>query len=685
MALSMTHFAPGPALIAAALALVPLDARGAEPAPLQCYDLPGAVRNDLALTPNLRFLTWTQRNPDLRSDELHALNLETGDALIMDKGLRHGRVVAGTLVGLVTVEDGVPPTYALKVGKRTVAGPQGTSVANFVVDEARDRIYFTTSKRFLGEEVWSVTLSAGEATRVTVSAQVLGVVPDGSALILSAPTKKLPTLVRFPLDGAAPVVLADELDRAVLVGDAVYFNPAVAHNRVGLLQVVPASGGEATRLTGDPARVVPLGADSGMARSWGPLEGSRSLYRFEGRGAPKLVARVNGGDVRAALMLPGGKHLAMLVVHDTNADGAFDMRDEADVCIGDLTAAQAFDVEPRKAPKDFRHLMMVAPALAEGDLEGAAVRLEVIGERPTLVIETQASWAGDEEALFTRGVQVWRDLEAILKLLEERGASRPGVAPNVLVRWRGNERHVGLVHAPGARYPSPVAGAYGLSVVKRSFYRAAVRPTLKTISNYTWTKPHVSTCTGTVENLGSEPVDIEVECRLARSSDGGPAPAGKTVLRGVAPGKPKTYSIKLEATRFQAIDFDVTLTIAGERVPWFNGHALDELRHFTELADRIKAATGFSLDADAVVEPQPSASVQHKMPRLIAPGFDALPAKEQERIARFFWKEVQAHYHKHHSKQDIYGLDIVDASGKDRWVDRKGLSKIETPARPGAR
>jgi hypothetical protein len=666
------------ALMSMLLGLVSLEVRAEESLPFRCLELPGASRSELAVTSDRRVLTWMMHNPQTAQNELYAYDISTGGTRVVGSGLKFGRLTAGRAVGLVPIEPKATRRHGLKLGDHVIVPSPDLTIIRFVVDEPRARVFYSAVHLVGGPpSVWSVPIAGGEPVEVVVNGTLVGVVPDGSALLIKVLNQNSMELVRHPLEGSPPSTLATDYGSGQLVGGRVFYNPEVSTGFIGPLKSISASGGSALLLEGDAALTLTLSNGNDIARSWGPWEGSRTLYRLDAEGGATVAMKVEGAEVLSATMMPDGKRVAMLLVHDTNDDGKFEGTDEVDVCVGATSALAVYKVNARKVPKEYLPLVTIAPAIAKGDLDGASVRLEQDRGRAILVIETQRAWEGDEAALFDRGIEVWKAFLMTLEFLGERGLTRPRVVPDLLIRWRGNERHVGFVQRPELKVPLPVAGAYGLSVMSPKYFTTKVWSGLQTVTNFTWSKPHIHTCKGKVQNLGPEPVEMEVECQITESGVNVPVAVGRLSLGQVKPGEIKPYNIKSMGTDNLVTKYDLVLRVNGKTTDWHNGHISDELQAFIAMADRIRAATGFSLDGDAVTHRPPSLSVEHEAPRLIAPGFSILPPKEQQRIAKLLWKEVEAHYREVHEKEMVSPPQIIEPGQPDRTVSRNGLSKIK--------
>ncbi len=643
---------------------------------LRCLDLPGANRKELATSDDGRFLTWTQKSPKTGLDEFHVWELATGKSVKVADDASSGRLFGNIVVSLHYGAGAKQATRVLRLGTVAVSPPE-LDAQSFIVDAPRKWVYFTTRHPTTKKAgVWRVALNGGEPTQLTEWGLAVGVVPDGSALILRAHNAK-GELVKLPLDGGARVVLAENVATTYVLGDKVLFNPSVGDN-LGPFAMTALDGSPSVPLTGDYRNSLGFSRSADVFQTWNRRTPISTLTRFDGKGGLVPVGRLDGARARAAVMLPDNKYVAVLVQQDTSDDGQQGEDDETDLCLAIASETAIHKVEPRKAPKRFTGLAARASMLLRDDLADASLKFVELEGKTTIVIESQGAGPTELPMGYGQITHVSSLMGELTAIAHNEDRSQSATTPDLLVRWRKNERHAAFEFDHVRDIGLPLSGAYGVSLMPREIFPFALAPSHRTQSNHAWSVPHLTVCMGTIENLGKETTDATIECGPSKEELGKDTPAPATVtLKGLAPGEKRKYTIKLGASKNSIHSIAMKVAVAGRPVLWFNDHALEEVRDLASLGERIEKSTGYKVSFGRSLASMMTLETSHDAPRLIAPGFSDKPLAEQNRIAKLVWKEFAAHYRTHHGDA-YFRITIDDGTPKGRTVSSGELSKIET-------
>jgi hypothetical protein len=226
-----------------------------------------------------------------------------------------------------------------------------------------------------------------------------------------------------------------------------------------------------------------------------------------------------------------------------------------------------------------------------------------------------------------------------------------------------------------ARMSTTVDGA-GAFLQEREGCPIEINPT----TEVSFTPETTTTCKGSVLNLRDTPIDVVVECQPEQLGAEKRTPPSKVPLEKLSlkPNDKGTYELHPWDSRTTIVKhvFHERGKESEPPLPVFNRFVYEHGKAWIALHRRLRK------DLDVRFHnPYSSLAPTHRdldQPHLAVPaGWDDLPAKERDRIAKELWKALSAHYQKWHG----YGLSSVHlyySGDKEAFTIEGGkLKKVE--------
>jgi len=665
---------------------------------LLCFDLPGAVRTALAVGADGKHLFYAERVVDGDRDRYDYVSLDLAtrktEVLVRDVGETPER--SGDRV--VFLRPLAPPERSVAFpgramdevprrlwsaapgkGEPVALSPEGMRIGSFAADPKGETAYYSGRERGAARaSIWKVPAAGGAPEKVVQGGAVLGFADGGKSLVITAYRDKI-MLAKIPIAGGEPQWTAETGYNTTVTDTSVVLLGGPADKRA--VQVISLADGKTGMAEGAQRDDLPLvsGAPGYVARDEG---GGRALLRVEGGKLVPVVA-VTGGDVHAAATLPDGM-LATLVSIDTSGDGKIDdvtvdgSDDERDVCL--LSPRSAGDEAPRAiparaVPKRHEDALRRIKKLLEEEPDLASGKLRFLASGRLLVIEAAGAGPADPEALRDR-----------LKGLQKRvGEASRDAKLGVSIRFADSGRHAtSLWSEERGRFETWV-GVGDLALPDRA--GAAVEYTIdypRTVRVELGVVRQVSAdvaCAGKVKNVGSEPLDLQIECRAYSPYDFAKEPwtveRGATKPPSLAPNASGSYEVKLPTLSDGNARPGVRFLVNGKLIDAVDTKAFEHDKDWIAALERIRADTGA---APVVDRPYPARTIESYERHPLAafrepPNFAEASPKQQQATARALWKLVQAHARKRDGGQTP-SIALYDAKGKRTFtIDDGKLEK----------
>lgn len=609
-----------PAAVPAGAPRDPTPVPAAVPPPfrgVRCLDLPGAPRRNLQLDPrgDLLYERWTHGGADLVR-----LDLATGAEEPVLTNILGGHRLDDRLVALR--DEG-------RSRRLTIAGP-GLPEAPWTPAEHDLTSYALAPRAVLyttGEgQLFRLSLDAEAPSRLAEG--ILAVhAADGDAAIVSVATEQGPELAL--LAPPAPLRLL-----AAVPG------PLTLHS--GQLLLGTDEGLAALPLDGGAPSVRPgleLLRGGPFLRRPGALLDPDTL-------APRI--RFSGAALVEALPVPGG--IWALALHDTDRDGhARPLTDEADLCRLELDAAGSLTLPTRTLPRRLAGALPSLRQLLTGDLAGGD--LDFV--RGALLFRAAGSGPRAREALAARVHDLHR--AAVLIVGDH--------TLELLVHWRGNDRHASVSWDSSNRRPLVRVGGHGLAVdaaphLAAHELRVAATPEGR----------HQVTCEGHLELGPRPPWPLELRC-AARPRGGGPLLEAARTLAAPTAGA-VGFSLELGELDAPPAASELRLRHAGRELALTDPADLADLDDYLRLLDTATALGLRPSDPRDELAHLRARDARHPPPTLErTPDFDVVDLGEQRRRARAVWDLFATHHARHHGQQ----LRVLRLSGQGGAIRRGEL------------
>ena len=595
----------------------PTPAAAARPPPfrgVRCLDLPGAPRRNLQLDArgDLLYERWTRERADLVR-----LDLASGAEEPVLTDILGGHRLEDRLVAL----RGEGPRRRL-----TIAAP-GLPEAPWTPPEhdltsyalAPGAVLYTTGEDQL------FRLSPGAAAPVPLADAILAIhAADRDVILVSVAGEQGPELALL-----APPAPPRRL--AALPGPLALRSGQVLLDTDEGLAVLPLDLDAAPSLL--PGLDLPRG---------GPFLLRPGALLDPDTLAPRL--RFTGAAILEALPVPGG--IWALALHDTDGDGrARPLTDEADLCRLELDAAGPLALPTRTLPRRLAGALPALRQLLTGDLAGADLEFA----RGALLLRAPGPGPRAREALAARA----RDLHRAAVLV----VGDPAL--ELLVRWRGNDRHASVSWDSRSGRPLVRVGGHGLAADAAPHLAAhALRVALTPEGR------HRVTCEGRLDLGPRPPWPLELRC-AARPRDGGPLREAALALD--APGA-REFSLDLGELDAPPAASELRLRHGGRDLDLTDPAELADLDDYLRVLD-VAAALGLRpADPRDELARLRARDARHPPPALEqTPGFDGLDPGERRLRARAVWDLFAAHHARHHGQQ----LRVLRLAGQ-RGAIRRG-------------
>lgn len=655
-----------------------------------CADLPGTMRTNLRQTADGATTYYVEAVVvDVDGAKKRRLDLfrydvasATGTLVIEDVSDDYFITADGTIVYSREgdkhefLDKHAEQIFAQKPGGEPVALTKpGEMISGFAVDDASSSVVYCGGSSF-ADTIYSVPLAGGEAKKLGEGYEIYGLSPTNKGVYVnyfqgSVAVVPLAGGEAVPHPSIAPGGFLAEIGDRIVMLDA-------SGELATVPAAPPATGSTATATKLEiPKLTDMLVRDSrGRLLVTGELDGSFVAYLTDGNLVMKQTT-TNGVRIGELVEIEGGRKLVM-VRHDTDGDGQFEVTDESDLCtIPPHEADDVVRIEARTVPKKMvATAARLAPLLDEADLKGSRLRIvhSPLQKVSTVVLESPAAGSTEIDALHERA-------RAVQKRIAELSGSD---ALDVSIRYRGNGRRADSRWSEtGGRFLA-TAGFGSALLGDASEYSFELDPAVKiTVTEDPYAYGQTSSigkavCSGTVKNTTGAALDkITVEC-TNETILGVERESSKLKPDKLEPGATGKYSIVIPVADGDGA-FPIAVMVDGEPAAYRNAYSEARMGEMVKVAADVQTATGLGyLWTDHRTT---GPSYDRKTIRVVvarAPAsFAGQDPAEQSRLAASAADKFRAYYANDDKPLDLAIDVIAHDSDKTGWTYRDGVLKAE--------